>query len=166
MFVAVLCCIFWSFTLCKNDLDFNDKSDSAMVLESRSSSSTINLSVCSANKPGGCSLTSLPVLTSINSSDFHLRRPFFFNIPLWIAWWAGAHHRSPVLRCCSVHELRGISLSNLIFPRLSVAVEASTSGSLSLHRETKFIIGFDFAVTLSSPESFFVFFSTSLQNTL
>ena len=27
-------------------------------------------------------------------------------------------------------------------------------GVLSLHRETKFIIGFDFAVTLSSPESF------------
>ena len=38
-----------SFTLCKNDLDFNDMSDSATVLES--SSSTINLPVCSANKP-------------------------------------------------------------------------------------------------------------------
>ena len=60
-----------SFTLCKNDLDFNDMSDSAMVLESVSSSSTINLSVCCANKPGGCSLTSLSVLTSITSSDFH-----------------------------------------------------------------------------------------------
>ena len=34
------------------------------------------------------------------------------------------------------------------------AVEASTSRVLSPHRETKFIIGFDFAVTLSSPESF------------
>ena len=30
--------------------------------------------------------------------------------------------------------------------------------SFSLHRETKFIIGFDFAVTLSSPESFCVVF--------
>ena len=39
------------------------------------------------------------------------------------------------------------------FLRLSDAVEGSTSGVLSLHRETKFIIGFDFAVTLSSPES-------------
>ena len=38
-----------SFTLCKNDLDFYDMSDSATVLESMSSSSTINLSVCSAN---------------------------------------------------------------------------------------------------------------------
>ena len=59
-----------SFTLCKNDLDFNDMSDSATVLESISSSTTINLSVCSANKPDDCSLTGHPVLTSITSSDF------------------------------------------------------------------------------------------------
>ena len=80
MFVAVLCCTFedWScifrtrsFTLCKNDLDFNDKSDSVTVLEPTSSSSTINLSVCCMNKPGGCSFTGLRVLTSITSSDFH-----------------------------------------------------------------------------------------------
>ena len=37
-------------------------------------------------------------------------------------------------------------------------MEASTSGVLSLHRETKFIIGFGFAVTLSSRESFCVLF--------
>ena len=37
---------------------------------------------------------------------------------------------------------------------LSDAVEATTSGVLPLHRETKFIIGFDFAVTPSSPASF------------
>ena len=40
------------------------------------------------------------------------------------------------------------------FHRLSDAVEDSTAGVLSLHRATNFIIGFDFAVTLSSPESF------------
>ena len=39
-----------SFTLCKNDLDNNDMYDSAKVSESISSSSTINLSVCSVNK--------------------------------------------------------------------------------------------------------------------
>ena len=39
------------------------------------------------------------------------------------------------------------------FHWLSDAVEGSTSGLLSLHRETKFIIGRDFAVTRSSPES-------------
>ena len=44
------------------------------------------------------------------------------------------------------------------FPGLSDAVEGSTTGVLTLHRETKFIIGFDFAVTLSSPESFCVLF--------
>ena len=44
------------------------------------------------------------------------------------------------------------------FPRASDAVEGSTSGFLSLHRETKFIIGFDFALTLSSPASFCVLF--------
>ena len=43
-------------------------------------------------------------------------------------------------------------------PGLSDAVEASTSRVLSLHHETKFIIGFDFAVTLSSPASFCVLF--------
>ena len=33
-------------------------------------------------------------------------------------------------------------------------MEDSATGVLSLHRETKFILGFDFAVTPSSPESF------------
>ena len=44
------------------------------------------------------------------------------------------------------------------FTGLSDAVEASTFGSLTLHRETKFIIGFDFAVTLSSLASSCVLF--------
>ena len=44
------------------------------------------------------------------------------------------------------------------FPGLCDAVQANTSGFLSLLRETKFIIGFDFAVALSSPESFCVVF--------
>ena len=39
---------------------------------------------------------------------------------------------------------------------LSDAVEDSAARVLSLHRATKFIIGFDFAVTLSSPEPFWV----------
>ena len=62
-----------SFALdqCKNDLDLNDMSDSVTVLESILSSLIINLSVCCVNELGGCLLTSLPVLTSITSSDFH-----------------------------------------------------------------------------------------------
>ena len=51
-----------SFTLCKNDRDFDERSDSVAVSEPISSSSTINLSVCCANKLGDCSLTGLPVL--------------------------------------------------------------------------------------------------------
>ena len=50
-----------------------------------------------------------------------------------------------------------------VFSGLSDAVEASTFGSLTLHRETKFIIGFDFAVTLSSPASSCVLFDITLR---
>ena len=88
----------WSFTLCKNGLDFNEKSDSVTVLESISSSSTINLSVCCVNKPDGCAFTSLSVLTSSTSSDFALlRRPFFVSIPFWVAWWASVLYKSSFL---------------------------------------------------------------------
>ena len=62
-----------SVTLCKKDLDINDMSDSATGV--RVHIIVINkkfLSVCSVKKPGSsCSVTSLPVLTSIISSDFH-----------------------------------------------------------------------------------------------
>ena len=52
-----------------------------------------------------------------------------------------------------------------VFSGLSDAVEGSASGVLSLHRETKFIIGFDFAVTLSSLDSScFLFDITSEQS--
>ena len=44
-----------------------------------------------------------------------------------------------------------------------MAVEASTLGSLSLHLDTKFIIGFYFAVTLSSPASSCVLFDIDLR---
>ena len=67
---------------------------------------------------------------------------------------------------CSVCELIGNWLSCLVFTRLCDAVEGSTSGVLSLHRETKFIIGFDFAVTLSSPESFCVLFAIASEQTV
>ena len=56
-----------SFTLCKNDLDFHDRSDSVTVLESIVSSSTVNLSVCSVNKPGGPFL--LPSLHQISTLE-------------------------------------------------------------------------------------------------
>ena len=105
-----------SFTLCKNDLDFNDTSDSVTVLKSKSSSSTINLSVCCANKPGGCSFA-----------------------------------RLPVLRCCCPRAQRKLTFMSG-FP---------VAGVLSLHRETKFIIGADFVLTLSSLESSCVLFDST-----
>ena len=70
-----------SFTLCKNDLDSNEKSETVTVSESISSLSTVNLSVCRVQQTGW--LTSLSFVTSITSSDFQLlRRPFFVSIPL------------------------------------------------------------------------------------
>ena len=51
-------------------------------------------------------------------------------------------------------------------PRLSDAVEASSSRVLSLHHETKFIIGVDFAVTLSSPESLCVLFDITSEQSV
>ena len=67
-----------SFTLCKNDLDFNERSDSVTVLESKKSSSMTNLFVCCVNKSAGCSLTSLPFLlpalhpiSTLEKTTFH-----------------------------------------------------------------------------------------------
>ena len=60
-----------SFTLCKNDRDFNKRSDSVAVSESMSSSSLTNLSVCWVNGPAGYPLKGLTVLASNISSDFH-----------------------------------------------------------------------------------------------
>ena len=47
-------------------------------------------------------------------------------------------------------------------PGFSDAIEASTVGSLTRHLDTKFVIGFDFAVTLSSPASSCVLFDVAL----
>ena len=61
---------------------------------------------------------------------------------------------SPFLVAAHSTSSEVFDFSYLVFTGLSDAVEASTLGFLTLHRETKFIIGFDFAVTLSSPASF------------
>ena len=45
-------------------------------------------------------------------------------------------------------------------------VSGFTLGVLSLHRETKFSIGYDFAVTLSSPESFRVLFDITSEHSV
>ena len=84
-----------SFTLCKNDLDFHDMSDSATVSESISSLSTRNLCVCWVKEPGGCSFTSLIVLTSSTSSDFHSWENHFLSAFHCVNWWVSVRNRSP-----------------------------------------------------------------------
>ena len=80
-----------------------------------------------------------------------LRRPFFVSIPFW-------DYRSPRSWLLLIPRAQRYLTIISGFSRLSDAVEASTLGFLTLHRETKFIIGFDFAVTLSSLASSCVLF--------
>ena len=157
MFVAVLCCIFWRLVLnlshsiihtCARMIwILTTLSDSATVSESISSSSTINLSVCSVNKTGWLINKSL-------RSYFHhiirlplLRRASFINIPFWVAWWVcffKSRWRSwlvsrqttsfTVVSNISTCALRGLWLSCLVFPGLSDAVDDRADGGLSMLR--------------------------------
>ena len=87
-----------------------------------------------------------------------LRRPSFINIPCWVAWWVCVYNGSPrsimLLSLRAQRNLTFVSGFHLAFD----AIERSTLGVLSLHRKNKFTIDFDFAVTLSSPDSFCVLF--------
>ena len=78
-----------------------------------------------------------------------------FSITNWCARWEQTTGL-PVLSYFSACGLRGLWLSCQVFPGLSDAAEDSADGALSLLRAIKFFIGLDFAVTLSSPDSFFV----------
>ena len=71
-----------------------------------------------------------------------------------------------VLLYFSACGLRRLWLSCLVFTRLSDAVEDSADGAVSLLRAIKFIIGLDFAVTLSSPDSFCVLFDITSEHTV
>ena len=51
-----------------------------------------------------------------------------------------------------------------VFSGLSDAIDDGADGALSLHRETKFIIGSDFAVILSSPDSSCVLFDITSEH--
>ena len=155
MFVAVLHCIFedWSrifhtrsFTLCKNDLDFNDMSYSVAVLESISSLSVTNLSVCWVNEPAPILLPTCHQISTLEKTNSCQHSTLSSSMK---------ERPSQVSRSCLRLIPRAQRYLTFIcgFPGLSDAVEASTLGSLTLHRETKFIIGFDCAVTLSSPAS-------------
>ena len=87
-----------------------------------------------------------------------LERPLVVNVPFWEVSWAGAPSQvSPFLVAAHSTSSEVFDFHIWFFPGLS-AVDASTLGSLTLHSETKFIIGFDFAVTLYSPTSSCVLF--------
>ena len=85
----------------------------------------------------------------------HLRKPFFVSIPIWVA---SVNHRSPSSRLLLIPRAQKYLTFRSGFPGLSDAVEKSTFGSLTLYRETKFIICFDFVVILSSLASCCVLF--------
>ena len=127
---------------------------------SKSMSSFKDKSVCVLmSEQTGCLSTGHPVPTSSTSSDFHSWEDDFSSAfhSEWLDEQA-SFTGFTVLGCCSVHE------HIWFFPGLSDGVETSTSGVLSLHRETKFIIDLDFAVVLSSPESCCVLFDITSEH--
>ena len=66
---------------------------------------------------------------------------------------------SPFCDASQFATLRGnITFMSGFSPGFLMLVEGCSTEVLSLHRETKFITSFDFAVTLSSPESYCVLF--------
>ena len=140
-----------TFTLCKNDWMV----DSVTVSVSISSSMT-NLSfflgelLSTYGSPRSCSqhFTRFPLL----------RRPLVVSVPFWVVWWAGTHQKSPCSWLLSIQRAQKYLKFRFGCHRETDAVEASTSRVLSLHHETKFIIGFNFAETLSSPASSCVLF--------
>ena len=132
-----------SFTLCKYDLDFNDMSDSATVL--RVFIIGFNNEIC----PCAVQTVWLFINKSLRSY-FHqfiriplLRRPNLINIPFWVAWWVSVFNKSHrSLMLLSPRAQRFLKHVRILF---------------AASRDQKHI-GFDFAVTLSSPESFCVLF--------
>ena len=141
-----------SFTLFKNDRHLREKFASAAVSESISSSMTNLL------------YTGLSILVFEISPDFHTWEDHLSS--MYHSEWfdeLAPNTGLTVLVCCTLNELRSTFwLSDLVFLGLPDAVEANTFGSLTRYRETKFIIGFDFGVTLSSPASSCVLFDIAL----
>ena len=94
-----------------------------------------------------------------------LRRPSFYQCSILRSSTNARIQRvSPFYRTSQFAGSEEIDFRVWFPPGLSDAVDGSTSGVLSLHRETKFIIDFDFAVTLSSPDSFCVLFDITSEH--
>ena len=118
-------------------------SDSATVSESIKSFSTMNLSVrCAFTTVSLFCLPSFHQVSTLETTNFSQqstlssltrKRPLHFSL-----FFDVAHSMSSEI----------VDFHVWFSWMFSDAVEASTSGFLSLHRKTRFIIGFDFAVTL------------------
>ena len=140
---------------------------------------------CRATSPSGCRVTSEPYsfiqscfkeifgggrgdayTFSYMTSNFPLlRRPNFVIVPPWVAlsclWWcidswlaSKSTTDCSVLSSFSTFALQRLWLPQLFFPGLSDAEDDRVEGALAI----SLIIGLDFAVTLSSPDSFCVLF--------
>ena len=91
-----------SVTLCKNDRDFHERSDSVAVSESISSSSMTNLSVCWVN---GCPPTGLPFLLPTFPQISTLEKTIFRQYSILRSLMLASITGLPVPGCCSFHEL-------------------------------------------------------------
>ena len=100
------------------------------------------------------------------ADEVHLGKSVVYWITgLWRSWLVSLQTTGfPVLSYISVCALRGLWLSCLVFPGLSDAVDDRAGGGLSMLRAIKLIIGLDFAVTLSSPDSFCVLFDITSEH--
>ena len=76
----------------------------------------------------------------------------------------GNQQVSPFYRTSQLAHSEDFWISCLVFTRLSDAVDDRADGALSLFRAIKLIIGLDFAVTLSSPDSFCVLFDITSEH--
>ena len=80
---------------------------------------------------------------------------FVVNVPFWVVWWASPHHKSLCSCLLLIQRAQKYFLPlRFGFPRAFPMQSRQARSDLTL----KFIIGFDFAVTLSSPASSCVLF--------
>ena len=151
-------CLFrtWSFTLCKNDLDPNDNSDSVP-----SSSITNWCARCEQT-------TGLPVLSSIfffqNEVSCSHERNVFEHTTGCSA--VSKQRVSPFYRTSQRADSEEFDFRDWYSTKLSDAVEDSADGALSLLRAIRFILGLDFAVTRSSPDSCWIRFAIAAEQTV
>ena len=79
-------------------------------------------------------------------------------------WCHGKQQISPFYHTAQLAHSEDFDFSCLVFTGLSDAVDDRADGGLSMLRAIKLIIGLDFAVTFSSPDSFCVLFDITSEH--